>query len=452
MNLPSSALADYTDTFLRDAPWLRRRVETIAFLDVDTVIRRTTLDVGQAEVGAASEGCPFFPDQPLVPLAMLKKDLLFDFSLRDRSDSALLVAPREVDAFFAWSTLCIAANKLLEPVGWILSTEISLHLRSITFDFPHPEDAPHDPNLQSWGIPTDWSSVDVRLWHFLLGNESFARLLREFTFNFILLKQLEVSSASQLVKFSYQQSLPYSEVLFLEKFGIRPVQLAVTAPAIGWARSNHLLFEAPEGLALTEVELFQIQRQVADTTAPTDSYEARLAISAAQVYTTSSITRGEHLVAVSMRVPIAGYLRAVWLTSVVLAVVLVLARWKLDELLRVMGTRSEAAVGMLLVAPSLLVAYLVRPGEHAIASRLLRPIRIGLCLAASGSYFGAALLILGWKSQGLKDAWNAIATLAGLFAGFLTVIIGLTQLDLNGASKARRESARRSVVILSVRE
>src|SRR5688500_2897621 len=99
--VPDPGIASYVDSFLRDAPWLRRRVETVRFLDIDTVVRRTTLDVGVADVQQATAACPVFPDRPLVPLAMIKKDLLVDFDLRDRGGGALAVVPRDVDTFFA---------------------------------------------------------------------------------------------------------------------------------------------------------------------------------------------------------------------------------------------------------------------------------------------------------------------------------------------------------------
>jgi hypothetical protein len=107
---PNQPLADFLDLFLAEAPWLRRRVETVAFLDFDTVVRRSTFDIGSGELLDATKHCPLYPERPLVPLTTMKKELLTDFSLRDRSGGALAVAPRDVDTFFAWSLLCLEAN------------------------------------------------------------------------------------------------------------------------------------------------------------------------------------------------------------------------------------------------------------------------------------------------------------------------------------------------------
>src|SRR5687768_15335347 len=192
MDVPDSSLAQYVDIFLRDAPWLRRRVETVSFLDVDTVVRRTTLDVGIAEVLEASEGCPFYVERPLVPLAMLRKDLLTDFDLRDRQGGALAVVPRDVDSFFAWSTLCADAARVLGTESRASAgrrrqrapSAVMAHLRDLAFRFPEPGDDPYDPTLRSWESPAGWTEVDRRAWRVLLENEPFARLLRDFTFNF----------------------------------------------------------------------------------------------------------------------------------------------------------------------------------------------------------------------------------------------------------------------------
>ncbi len=56
-------------------------------------------------------------------------------------------------------------------------------------------------------------------WRALIDHGDFARLLRDFTFNFLLITQLETDSALQLVKFSYKQHLPYSKLLLTERVG-----------------------------------------------------------------------------------------------------------------------------------------------------------------------------------------------------------------------------------------
>lgn len=451
LDVPDSNVASYVDSFLREAPWLRRRVETVSFIDVDTVVRKTTLDVGMAEVKISASACPLFEDRPLVPLVLLKKELLVDFDLRDRQGAALAVVPREIDSFFAWSLLCVEARRVLGQDLTTQSMVVSDHLRSLAFNFPRPGDEAYDNTLHSWEIPGSWSDSDRRAWRTLLQDELFARLLRDFTFNFILMTQLEATSAIQLVKFSYQQYLPYSELLWSERLGIKPTELAIVAPSVGWVRSYHLRVEAPQDLRVTDVGLFRIQRDSSTSPLPAESYEVRVSAEAAQIHTTSSIRPADHVVAITMRVPLFGYLRAVWLTSLATAAILLVARILIDDVEAAMAERADAAVALLLVGPSLLAAYLVRPGEHAIASRLLRPIRYAVSGGGCLSYISAAVLVLGVQGDKLRLVWTCIATLAAIIAAAITIVVILTKREFDEASLSAAATDRRTIVVVPFR-
>lgn len=379
---------------------------------------------------------------------MIKKDLLVDFDLRDREGGALAVVPRDVDAFFAWSALCADAYRVLGADVLAASETVAKHLHSLAFAFPHPADEFYSAVLRSWELPQGWGDVDRQVWRALEGDEQFVRLLREFTFNFILMTQLEIGSAIQIVKFSYQQHLPYSELLLSERLGVRATELAIVAPSVGWARSYHMRIEAPQDLVLTDVVLVRVERDETVTPSAAESYEAKLSAESAQVYTTSTMRPAEHVVGVTMRVPVVGYLRAIWLTSVATAIVLAVGRWQIERVEAAIQQRADAAVALLLVAPSLLAAYLVRPGEHAIASRLLRPIRYAIAGAGSLSYVAAALLVLGWTGDRLRIAWLVLAAMSVAIAVAVSAVVGLTRRDINAAAEAMTGTDRRTIVVL----
>jgi hypothetical protein len=196
------------------------------------------------------------------------------------------------------------------------------------------------------------------------------------------------------------------------------------------------------------VALIRIERDDVAGLLPAESYETRVDVESAQVYTTPSIVPADHVVAVTMRVPLVGYLRAVWLTSVALAAILLMGRWLIGRLEEAMAQRADAAVALLLVAPSLLAAYLIRPGEHAIASRLLRPIRYAIAVAGSLSYVGAASLVLGWRGTPERVVWTVIAAIAALIAIGITIVVDLTRRDLNEVAAASLEPVRRTIVVM----
>jgi hypothetical protein len=428
-------IGDFVHRFLKDAPWLRRRVETVSFMDVDTISRRTTVDIDVAELSKAVKNCPMKHGKfPLVPIAILRKDLLVDFNLRDRLGGALAVAPRSIGTYFAWSALCVAARDVLSEPLDDRSPAVMQRLREIAYEFPKSSDDPHDDFLYSWEKPNTWNANDNETWQELIRNEGFSRLLREFTFNFILLTQVGTESKIQIVKFSYQQFLPFTELWIRERLGLRATELSVFAPGVGWAGSYHLRFEAPAEIVLTEVGLYRMQRQPVRSPGPAESYLARIGSETAQVYTNSMIEPAEHVVAVSMRVPIVGYLRAMWLTSLAMAAVLLAGRNFISRLESAAIERSDAAITLLLVAPSLVIAYLVRPDEHAIASRLLRPIRFGLLGVACLSYIGAATLILGWRGSVLATVWSIVSAASLIIAAAITLVVHLTKADLNEAT------------------
>ncbi len=444
----SPEIGAFVHRFLQDAPWLRRRVETVSFVDVDTVERRTTLDIDIEKLKKAGADCPMDVAYPIVPVGLLRKDLLVEFDLRDRSGGALAVAPRLVDTYFAWSALCVSAEAVLGQPLENRSAAVAIRLRELAFDFPKSSDDLYDDFLDSWELPSTWVEADHDTWRALLENDTFSRLLRDFTFNFILLTQVGTDSHLQIVKYSYQQYLPYTELWLRERLGLRATELAVVAPSVGWGCSYHLRFEAPPEIALTEVGLFRIQREQIRSPGPAESYDARMGAESVQVYTTSTIEPGEHVVAVSMRVAILGHLRAMWLTSLAMAAVLIAGRTLLTRLDIATQNRSDAAIALLLVAPSLVAAYLVRPGEHVMVSRLLRPIRYGLAAGACLNYVGAAVLVLGWQGGGLSTTWTIIAVASGAIAVAISLVVLLTKRDLDSAAEHEGSTEQRKILVV----
>lgn len=233
---PDSALGSFVDSFLTDAPWVRRRVETVSFVDVDTVRRQTTLDIDTAQLQVRASGCPFFEDRALAPLAILSKELLMNFDLRDRHGAALPVAPRQVDSFMALSALAGAARAVLGHARLPDLPRVVERLRQLTYDFPDEGDDPFESMVGSWAVPDVWTPVEKEAWSNLLGDESFSRLLRDFTFHFLLVTQVPTDVPTHIVKFSYEEFLPLSGLSVREAVGLDPAILPFRAPAVGWAR------------------------------------------------------------------------------------------------------------------------------------------------------------------------------------------------------------------------
>jgi hypothetical protein len=75
------------------------------------------------------------------------------------------------------------------------------------------------------------------------------------------------------------------------------------------------------------------------------------------------------------------------------------------------GTR-EAAAALLLLLPTILVAYLIRPGEHALATWLLLGVRAILLVVGLCSFLAAATLAADFGRDALHDRWVILSWIA----------------------------------------
>jgi hypothetical protein len=111
----------------------------------------------------------------------------------------------------------------------------------------------------------------------------------------------------------------------------------------------------------------------------------------------------------------------------------------LDRLVGVAENQSDAAVALLLVAPSLLTAYLVQPGEHPIASRVLRPLRYLVALSALSTYVVASMLVLGFSKAVISTWWLRLTQFAVGVSVVLLAAVVATVLDLRKVKRNRTE-------------
>ena len=99
-----------------------------------------------------------------------------------------------------------------------------------------------------------------------------------------------------------------------------------------------------------------------------------------------------------------GAVLAMFLTSLIVVALL----WVVEGRLADLDGQTSAAV--LLLLPALLAAHLVRPGQHAFATRLLRGVRclslvVGVCAIVGATVIGAGVITSTPKAQA-----NLVAT------------------------------------------
>ena len=423
---PNAALGQYVVSLLQDPSWVRRRVETIRFVDEDTVLRNVTLDVDLGVITARTP-VPYLTSTRPVILTTLTKELLVDFDLRDGDGKALPIATRFEDS--DWAFQALLAQTAADPEDHQAASKIAPHLYAITKCFPAVEDSPDDPGrLVSWKTPDEWGREEYDSWDRLLRNEEFTRLLLEFTFNFLLITRLPPAPSIQLVKFAYRTNFEFHRYSVWEKLSVRSTQVALRVPTLGTSTSSHVRINAPPELRFTSVEL---ARRENPNKAPGSAgfYHRRISADRAQLYTGPS-PAGDYGAWIGLRVPLTGLLRSIMIASVFTAGVMLCAYRYLDRLVEVADDQSDAAVALLLVAPSLLTAYLVQPGEHPIASRVLRVLRYLVALSALSTYLGASIIVLGFSHTITEDWWLRLTQFSVAVAGVLICVALATRSDL----------------------
>jgi hypothetical protein len=90
-----------------------------------------------------------------------------------------------------------------------------------------------------------------------------------------------------------------------------------------------------------------------------------------------------------MRAERRGLLFGAWVAALLIAAMLTFFGLVTDPLIR----QPSSSSSLLLLAPGLVAAYLLRPGEHAMARKLLRAPRLFLILEAAMTFAAAAVLV-----------------------------------------------------------
>lgn len=405
---------------LRNTSWLRRRVETITFHDDTSTRRNITLDI---DYDSLTTGPEFQATATPVPvcLLLLRKGLMDEFSLRDEFGNTIATLNRAEDARLAFGALVAAAKE--QDLGEEVIT-CEHHLCKIAYNFPQDE-LPDNlqrrqqgtlGRMQSWKPRGRWTSEQSDAFDRLILNDTFKRLLLDFTFNFLLAARLPIRSSyeglARVLKVSYLTAFDWRAPSLRERFLLQSAKVKILLPEMSDSASSHIRFEAPPNVRFSSIRL-----ALSDASQkPTNSlYQTSLTGDRAHVYA-ADLPRREYVVTIGLRVPMVGLLRAI--TAAITFTTLVL--WaSFAWLSRLEGEKVsvEAATALLLVTPGIVAAYLVNPGEHQIASRLLRPLRSLVVLCSLLSYISASVLLLRFHGFGLRVTWGLLSVIAsGCFA------------------------------------
>jgi hypothetical protein len=389
--------------------WVHRRVEHVSFVDASNLHRRTSLDLSIPD-----NDLLFYGHVGIIPLALLTKRVLVEVDVTDESGASLPVLTRSQNAFVAWSLLAaVASYDLVATLGEdvSLSPAIINELRGLALASERTGSTLLESILSS-------SRSDVQ--REVLGSEDslFAGIAGELAVNFLLLTELEPEPKQRrIVKFSYIQPLQSrpgrSWDRLMGRIGWRPIQFDFEIPAVGEARSYHFEFVPPEGL-----DTFAGEVLVTDGARETID-DAQIVGNRAHVYIPNESPEATGIVSLWLKPPRVGLLRALLMTSLVITTVLWLFFLKLFEI------KGDAGSAILLGIPGVVATFIVRPGEHRLASDLLLGIR-ALGGAAGLSAYLAAVALVTVSGTALTVCWFILAAMATLcFASLVVSYWGL---------------------------
>ena len=452
---------------IRDSTWNVRRVETIRLLDQDLVERKVSLDVNIQDLRRRVEKAGFRGIKTIpLPIFTQVKTLMLDLDIRMGNGEAVPLATSAEDSWIAYSMLlCVAAEHGLDPETF--STPLLEAIYACVRHLPDEVELQAIRRIDSDDRVTDyWASrasdlfsanSDRDAWEKLFAIPQFAALARDFTLKSMAIARIGLSKTrTGIVKYRYVDVASPSELAAAEAWGLEDFLYFVAADSIGFAQREHTRVLAPDGMEITDIILWERAEAGADASVPfsvsAQRYHRRASAERGVIYT-RRLPKGSYTVGVRLQPRVeelvAPALFSVGLTSTLLAIfaaLQLLHSYYFDQVTAddgILGkVDTDSLTTTLLLVPTLLSLFLVRPREHSMVGRLLLRVRVLVLVTAFCMIASASAVALGVQGP----------VLGGIFAlGFVVSAIVLVVLVIAYIRAQRRSDSirrqRRSVAV-----
>jgi hypothetical protein len=426
----------------QDWRWVERRVESVTFLDDTTVKRRVSVDFAVPEfwVSALPQNSGEPPTFRL-PLALLRKQGLIGFDLRDEAGEALPLLTREENSSIAQATLLQVARAIGEdpptPMRGAVPKPIRDELKLIT-------SGPAESALIVWSAlerskefpDEEPESAECREWRRLLTNDDkFVRLARDFAEGFPLIVPVTCELGTRrILKYSYQTAVPPRRPSsrrrqLARSVGWRARTEQVDTPSIGQGGCFHLEVQAPEGLQITRGLL-----SPAKPVKPTVWQKALpdvIKLGSERVHLhIAALGHAGGTAWVNFRARPAVISRAGFATGMLTTVALTIAALAHS----VLQSNIEPAVALLLLVPTALSIYVARPQEPIVTTGLLLGQRMLAACCGALAIIAASILVTGQTCRSAAggvtcEQWPAtpwLLTALAVCAAIITVVLTAT--------------------------
>lgn len=355
--------------------WVTRRVETVHFVGEEQIRRSVSVDFDASQV---SRVLPVGPASFLTPLALLAKHPLALLDVTDEHRTTLPVMSTEENGFVAYSALAAAASIALKlPSGESAGSE---HLNLL-------ETIARAPIGQATQALHQIKESNEAIWRNLWKDDFFRKLARDLAVNFILLAYTPDQAPRQqrrILKFSFAIELgsPQRTVGWRRWLRIGEQAFAVDLPSIADGASYHVQILPPGGLTVGLVELYLTDTLRSSVEVISGSHLGGIGhVSSARAVPGSSAE-----VLVTLTASPRGIVSACAVASVIITLLLCSISVVSQHRLTALDASVSPVLAVLLAVPTLIAAYLARPGEISLVSRILRPVRLLLFISALSVY------------------------------------------------------------------
>jgi hypothetical protein len=456
----------------RTLGWVKRRVEQLEILDTTAVRWRISIDFEvPIEAPVLYVGSEEFR---IVPIATLPKGDLVSFDLRDERDEALWLSTSDENNRRLAPALVVRARRVLGTDG--LPRKLERDLMRIVATLPSNHEEAYKPFAvaaalidvrpfekevnetskrlyehrfwhfrKRWQASRDWAraqralrepmaakllaeqaldDLDKDVWaaaYKLMSNRVFRSLLEELAQNYIVHVAVPAEPmARRIVKLTSERDVTFwsrksKRRRLLQSLGWRCWPLDV--PIGGRGGSHHLEVAAPTG-----VDIVRIVARPADRREPRDPIH-RTGFSPHVHISIPGTSPLRYRATMYLRTSRSGWLFASLLAGILIAAVLMLGRHRLKVFYGTNGTVSQEAgiaATLLLTLLGVIALWLIRPGEHPLASRLLFLVRGLIFIDVTALLVGTGDLVL--HTGRLPTAlWSVLAWTSTVIAVMLAL-------------------------------
>jgi hypothetical protein len=429
--------------------WIHRRAETMRLEDASVGSRSVHISF------TVPSTCPAFElggnSYCCLPVSLLRKQKVNLFSLTDGSGVEYPLISRDTRGIVAAAGLVrIASGMVKAALRPTLPQDVEDDIRKAAEGTP--EEA-----IEAMGRmenrPPSPDPVSAACRAFLFGSEPFRLALWSLALNTMILVRLPYEPGiMRTMTATYDE--PLNEMApgggtqrvmrtAVRTIGLSPKKLWFPARVLPRTSSNHYRLTAPDGLQISTATLAVEELESSSPPRPENKPGRQLSVQGrigrfdewekrdretgsmggVHLYDRALPEYRVALIRANLRPTPGGTLRAIWLTAAVSLAMLVVTDVALGSI-RMESESSTAAQGasaLLLLIPTLLAAYIARPGEHNFTSELLFGTRLLGLVAGGTTLVAACYLVLSDPHRKLGGNWTTLVVIAAFVFALLTV-------------------------------